>query len=147
MLRYEVLTCKQGRWTTEGILGTRNAAVEHAQALADRNYLISGVRVMALDDDSKGFKERMVYNRTVSRVSRWIRAADRRGPAQAVGKPTARRKTPSDMRRHMLVIVLAIACAALIGYGSFTPQKPWVFDTPDAHKPHLLRNSFTGESS
>jgi hypothetical protein len=39
MVRYEVLTCKKGRWIADGILDSRSAAVEHAQALADRNYL------------------------------------------------------------------------------------------------------------
>ncbi len=147
MLRYDVLTCKNGRWTADGILDTRNAAVEHAQALANRNYLISAVRVMALEDDTKGFKEQIVYNRIVAKVTcAGSTPPTVEGRRQTIGKPTAKRKTSSGMRARIVVIMLVIACAAVVGY-VLAPQKPWVFDTPDARKPHLLRNPFTGEYS
>ncbi len=147
MLRYEVLTCKNGRWTADSILDTRDAAVEQAQALANRNYLISAVRVMALEDDTTGFKERMVFNCRVSRMTRTGSAAPTVGDRpQATGKSTAKRK-PSGIGARILVVVLVLACAAMVGYGLLAPQKPWVFDTPDARKPHLLRNPFTGEFS
>jgi hypothetical protein len=142
MLRYEVLTCQRGRWTARGILDSQNAAVEHAQALANRNYMIAAVRVMALEEDADGFREQVVYNRTVSRAS-----AAKAGPAQAMGKPTVMRQVRSGMGARILVLLLFIACAALMGYGLVKPKQPWVFDTPDAQKPHLLRSPFTGDYS
>ena len=144
MVRYEVLTCQSGRWTARGILDSQNAAVEHAQALANRNYMIAAVRVMALEEDADGFKEQVVYNRKVARAS-----AAKAGQAQAIGKPkpSAMRQVRSGMAARILVLLLFIACAALMGYGLIKPKQPWVFDTPDAQKPHLLRSSFTGDFS
>jgi hypothetical protein len=141
MLRYEVLTCQRGRWTARGILDSQNAAVEHAQALANRNYMIAAVRVMALEEDADGFREQVVYNRKVPRAS-----ARKAEPAQAIGKPVMR-QVRSGMGARILVLLLFIACAALMGYGLVKPKQPWVFDTPDAQKPHLLRSPFTGDYS
>jgi hypothetical protein len=142
MVRYEVLTCQRGRWTARGILDSQNAAVEHAQALANRNYMIAAVRVMALEEDADGFREQVVYNRKVSRAP-----AAKAGRAQAIGKPTVMRQVRSGMGARILVLLLFIACAALMGYGLVKPKQPWVFDTPDAQKPHLLRSPFTGDFS
>lgn len=148
MLRYEVLTCKNGRWTADAILDNRDAAVKQAQALANRKYLISAVRVMALEDDTTGFKERMIFNYRVSRMTRTGSVAPTVGDRpQATGKSLAKRKAPSGTGARILLVVLVLACAAMVGYGLLRPQEPWVFDTPDAHKPHLLRNPFTGEFS
>ncbi len=140
MVRYEVLTCQRGRWTADGILDSRSAAVEHAQALADRNYRVAAVRVMALEEDADGFKEQIVYNRKIARAS-----AAKGGPAHVIGKPIALRKARSGVGARILVLLLFIACAALMGYGLMKPKQPWVFDSPAAQKPHLLRNSFTGD--
>jgi hypothetical protein len=142
MVRYEVLTCQRGRWTADGILDSRNAAVEYAQALANRNYLVAAVRVMALEENSDGFREQLVYNRNVSRA----RPA-KTGRIQGIGVSTAMRKVRSGMGGRVLIVLLFIACAALMGYGLMKPKQPWVFDTPDAQKPHLLRDSFTGDFS
>jgi hypothetical protein len=144
MVRYEVLTCQKGRWTARGILESQNAAVEHAQALAHRNYMIAAVRVMALEENADGFKEQVVYNRKVARAS-----AATAGQAPAIGrpKPSAMRQVHSGMAARILVLLLFIACAALMGYGLIKPKQPWVFDTPDAQKPHLLRSPFAGDFS
>jgi hypothetical protein len=142
MVRYEVLTCQRGRWTADGILDSRNAAVKHAQALANRNYLIAAVRVTALEEDAEGFKEQVVYNRNISRAS-----GAKAGRTQAIGKTTVMRKARSGLGARILVILVLIACAALMGYGLMKPKQPWVFDTPDAQKPHVLRSPFTGELS
>ena len=145
MVRYEILTCRKGRWTTDGILDTRNAAVEHAQTLADRNYLIRAVRVMALEDSPKGFREQIVYNREVFRVPAAKPQSAIGKWSQAIGKPNAKPGVPSGANPRLVVVVLVIACAVLMGYGLLRPQTPWIFDTPDAQKPHLLHNPFTGE--
>jgi hypothetical protein len=68
-------------------------------------------------------------------------------PPSTIGNPSAKRKAPSGTCARILVVVLVIACAALIGYGLLRPQTPWIFNTPDAQKSHLLRNPFTGEFS
>jgi hypothetical protein len=146
MVRYEVLTCRKGRWIADGILDTRNAAIDHAQAVADRDYLIAAVRVNALEDNAEGFREKTIYNRKVSRVpANPPLAADSR--PQTTNKRKAKPRSPSARRALILVLLLVIACSALVGYGLLRPQQPWVFDTPDAQKPHLLRNPFTGEFS
>jgi hypothetical protein len=146
MVRYEVLTCRKGRWIADGILDTRNAAIEHAQAVADRDYLIAAVRVNALEDNAEGFREKTIYNRKVSRApaDRPLFAGTR---SQTINKRRAESQSPSSRRALILVLLLVIACSALVGYGLLRPQQPWVFDTPDAQKPHLLRNPFTGEFS
>jgi hypothetical protein len=147
MVRYEVLTCKRGRWTADVILDTRNAAVEHAQTVAHRDYLIAAVRVNALEDNAEGFREKTIYHRKVSRVP----VADMPSANGMLSQTTSKRKTgrqsPSGRRARILVLLLVIACSAVIGYGLRRPQQPWVFDTPDAQKPHLLRDPFTGQFS
>jgi hypothetical protein len=147
MVRYEVLTCKKGRWTADVILDTRNAAVEHAQTLVHRDYRVAAVRVNALEDHAEGFREKTIYNRKVSRVP----VADTPSAVGMLSQTTSKRKTgrqsPSDRRARILVLLLVIACSAVIGYGLLRPQQPWVFDTPDAQKPHLLRDPFTGQFS
>jgi hypothetical protein len=147
MVRYEVLTCKKGRWTADGILGTRNAAVEHAQALAHRDYLIAAVRVNALEDNAEGFREKTIYNRRVSRVPTADTPSALGMRSQRISNRKAGLQSPSDRRARILVLLLVIACSAVIGYGLLRPQQPWVFDTPDAQKPHLLRDPFTGQFS
>jgi hypothetical protein len=146
MVRYEVLTCRKGRWIADGILDTRNAAIEHAQAVADRDYLIAAVRVNALEDNAEGFREKTIYNRKVSRApaDRPLAAGTR---SQTTNKRRAKPQSPSGRRALILVLLLVIACSAVVGYGLLRPQQPWVFDTPDAQKPHLLRNPFTGQFS
>lgn len=146
MVRYEVLTCKKGRWTADGILDTRNAAVEHAQALTHRDYLIAAVRVNTLEDNAEGFREKTIYNRRVLRVPAVDTPSAVGTRSQTTSNPR-RRQSPSGRRARILVLLLVIACSAVIGYGLFRPQQPWVFDTPDAQKPHLLRDPFTGQFS
>ena len=146
MVRYEVLTCRKGRWIADGILDTRNAAIDHAQAVADRDYLIAAVRVNALEDNAEGFREKTIYNRKVSRAptDRPLAAGTR---SQTTNKRRAKPQSPSGRCALILVLLLVIASSAVVGYGLLRPQQPWVFDTPDAQKPHLLRNPFTGEFS
>src|SRR6185437_10629024 len=65
------------------------------------------------------------------------RAARRRGAGQQ--KPS---------KRFMVVAACILVVAAVEGILAYrSSQTPWVFDSPEAQKHHLLRNSWTGEYS
>ncbi len=53
----------------------------------------------------------------------------------------------STRMRIILLAGLLLACAALFAFAERSQDGAWVFDTPDAQKPHLLRNPWTGDYS
>jgi hypothetical protein len=68
---------------------------------------------------------------------------------------TTRPRPPSPRHGSALtrVAVVALIVIALGGFYALlarrgpTPQQVWIFDTPEAQKPHALRNPWTGEIS
>lgn len=72
-----------------------------------------------------------------------LRAAQRRRRAARRG---AGRQKPS--KRFIVLAACMLVMAAVEGFFAYrSSQTPWVFDSPDAQKHHLLRNSWTGEYS
>jgi len=67
-------------------------------------------------------------------------------PARRAAQRGAGRQKPS--KRFIVVAACILVVAVVEGFIAYrSSQSPWVFDSPEAQKRHLLRNSWTGEYS
>lgn len=149
MVHYELVACRNRRWVPDGILGTKDEALAEAHNLMSRDPLVSAVRVMMCEDKEWGLTGRPVC--TLRAAS--IRAADRnaenspqtaRATARS-GVHGARIRRSWNGRSLAMAATVIVAALGVLGFGLVMPKQPWAFDSPDAQKPHMLRNTFTGE--
>ena len=75
-----------------------------------------------------------------------IEARDR-APARPRLRRAISTRPLSTRSRIALLAALVLACAVMFVLAQRSQNGPWVFDTPDAQKPHLLRNPWTGDYS
>jgi hypothetical protein len=145
MVHYELVACRNRRWMPDGVLDSKGEAIEKAHNLVNRDPLVSAVRVLMLEVAESGVTERPVC--TVRAPS--IRTADRSSEIAArvaVARARASRARRSWSGRSLAITAtVVIAALGVLGVGLAMPKQPWAFNSPEAQKPHLLRNSFTGE--
>lgn len=70
-------------------------------------------------------------------------------PVVAASRPAKRRSVgPGPRMMAAALILLGLGGVfAMLAHRASAPREIWIFDTPEAQKPHLLRNSMTGEFS
>jgi hypothetical protein len=176
MRSFEVLQRTGDRWLLAGLFDDAAAAVADAKSLVERANVPIAVRVIAVEHQASGFTEWTIHQESTftegivmdePEKKRETPATASRGPALAepqaramppkrrVLAPRARRSkvTKRPPRRPLLparyaaaLIVIAIV-GGVVAVAMRQPPSPWVFDTPEAQKPHALRNSWTGEIS
>lgn len=156
MTRYELHVRRNGTWVFTGYLDSKEGAVEEARTLVDRDPQVSAARVVMLENKPDGLAERPVCTilpprdrKEPAAKPRPLTRAPRMGTGLGNGR-TTRRVAPSrpwSRRERALATAVIIGALGLVAYGLAQPKQPWAFDLPDAQKPHMIRNQFTGEFS
>ena len=177
MRNFEVLKRSGDRWVLAAVFDDPAVAIADAKALIERSRGPISVEVLAVENRKTEFVEWVVYRETkVVEVTPPGQPADGEAPPESASSvkdtasepahnsddasvsPRRRRikRAPKDKpaaapkRSYGMLVVLGLALggiAALAAHQLMQPQSPWIFDTPEAQKHHVLRNPWTGETS
>ncbi len=176
MRSFEVLQRTGDRWLLAGVFDDAAAAVADAKSLVKRSHVQIEVRVIAVENRASGFIEWTVHQESTFTEGVVVDEPERQqvAPAAVPREPAAaepethspsttrRVQAPRGLRRRVTkrppqrpllparyaaaLLVIAIV-GGVVAVAMRQPPSAWVFDTPEAQKPHALRNSWTGEIS
>lgn len=176
MRSFEVLQRTGDRWLLAGVFDDAAAAVADAKSLVERSNVQIAVRVIAVEHRASGFTEWTIHEEstftegvvmdepekkqeTPATISPGPAPAEPQSPStpprrRVLGPRARRSKVPKRPPQRPLLparyaaalIVIAIV-GGVVAVAMRQPPSVWVFDTPEAQKPHALRNSWTGEIS
>jgi hypothetical protein len=155
MVRFELVACRDRRWVHKGFVAGKNEAIEEARTLVERDPQVSAVRVLMLEDEGRGLSQRPLCT-VLPKSARKLEKVHRDQPPSAGTAPRRakhrlRTRSPRGSswtaRQLALAGLVIITGVGVLGWGLATPKQQSAFDSSDAQKPHLLRDSLTGEYS
>jgi hypothetical protein len=153
MVRFELVACRNRRWVPNGIVTDKTEALEEAHKLVEHDPLVSAVRVLMLEDEGPDLTQRPVCTvlpkstRKLEKVIRDKPSSAETALARASHRARSTRGPSWSGRQLALAGMVIIAAVGVLGWSLAVPKQQWAFDLPDAQKPHLLRDTLTGEYS